>query len=330
VDEHAAAFFLCRAPSGSAEETALVRRFFALDAAQAGVATEANLRRSASWRLLLELVRRTPRAKLENRDTVIRLLQPDLAVLAGAGDGLPLRLRQSLIHWRWVAARTLFERGWTHAFTLAVRLANGERFGLTSGELREELSRRFDDGAEPLTEFDDQMRAGDESAAWLAARFEGGSPRDSLALLLAGLHHATRDRARYGEQDLETLWSAGDVPFKDVAGMFDRAIQRGDPADGLWADVGETSLIEHVRISPRKMSAGLPDSLVVDFDDQRWLVPAKARNVALNPADVYTRLDTALWWAREIGLVTTASGGLNTLTLAGEAICAEWDEVHGA
>lgn len=87
---------------------------------------------------------------------------------------------------------------------------------------------------------------------------------------------------------------------------------------------------EHVRISLRKMSAGLPDSLLLDFDDGRWLVPAKARNVPLYPAGAFTRLDTALWWAREMGLVATTLGDLKVLTPAGDAICAERDEVHGA
>lgn len=330
VDEHAAAFCLCRVPSGSAEETALVRRFFALDAAQAGDATENDLRRSASWRLLLELVRRTPQAKLENRDTIIRLLQPDLAALAGEDDTLSPRLRQSLIHWRWVAARTLMEHGWTHAFMLAFQRLLGTRDGFGSSELRAELGQGFDDTGGLLAEFDAEVRARDESAAWLAERFAGGSSLDGLALLLAGLHHAMRDRARYDDREMDTLWSAGDIPFKDLAGMVDRAIQRGEPASGLWADVGETSLAEHMRISLRKMSTGLPDSLIVDFDDQRWLVPAKARTVPLYPARAYTRLDTALWWAREIGLVTSTPSGVNTLTSAADAICAEWDEVHGA
>jgi hypothetical protein len=222
------------------------------------------------------------------------------------------------------------EHGWTYAFMLAFRRLLATRDGLSSAELLAELGQDFDDGGESLASFDDEVRARDESVAWLTERFAGGSSRDGLALLLAGLHHAIRDRERYGDKELATLWSAGDIPFKDVAGMFDRAIQRREPASALWAAVGDTSLTEHVRSSLRKMSTGLPDSLIVDFDDLRWLVPAKARNVPLYPARAYTRLDTALWWAREIGLVTSAPSGVNTLTSAAVAICAEWDKVHGA
>lgn len=330
VDTHAASFCLCQTPHGSEEETALVHRFFALDDAQINHATEGDLVRSASWRLLLELVRRTPTAKLENQATIIRLLQPDLAALAETTGELPPRLRQSLIHWRWIAARTLFEHGWVQAFILAVRMAGGERHGLTSSELRTALGRGLDVAGVTLDRFDEQVRAEHESASWLEDRFEGSSPRDGLALLLAGLHHGAGDRVRYSDKELETYWSAGDIPFSALEERFAIAVQGGADAARLWAEVGEASLEEHVRISLRKMSAGLPDSLLLDFDGGRWLVPAKARNVPLYPAGAYTRLDTALWWAREMGLVATTLGNLNVLTPAGDAICAEWDEVHGA
>lgn len=330
VDAHAASFCLCQTPRGSEEETALVRRLFALDDAQINHVTEGDLVRSASWRLLLELVRRTPTAKLENQATIIRLLQPDLAALAETTGELPPRLCQSLIHWRWVAARTLFEHGWVQAFILAVRIAGGERLGLTSSELRTELGRGPDVAGVTLDRFDEHVRAEYESASWLKGCFEGSGPRDGLALLLAGLHHAACDRVRYSDKGLETHWSAGDIPFSALEEQFAIAVQRGADASGFWAEVGEASLEEHVRISLRKMSTGLPDSLLLDFDDGRWLVPAKARNVPLYPAGAYTRLDTALWWAREMGLVDTTLGDLNVLTQAGDAICAEWDEVHGA
>src|SRR5262249_18359111 len=162
---------------------------------------------------------------------------------------------------------TLFEHGWTQAFILAVRLAGGERLGLTSSQLRTELGQSQDEAGVPLDAFNEQVRAEEESAPWLNARFDGGSPRDGLALLLAALHHAARDRVRYGKKELETRWSTGDIPFAGFEGRVVAAVQRGVDAAGLWAEVGEASLMEHIRISLRKMSGGLPDSLLLNFDD---------------------------------------------------------------
>jgi len=328
VDRHCSAFCLCQVPQGSPEQQQLTRRFLALDRVSGSALGREERLRSASWRLLLELVRLTPSTSLGGVATMARLLCADLADSEALARPLGQTLRQSLLAWRWVAARTLFERGWTHAFNLAFRAARRSASGLGPEELRALLRERYGAPDELLTERAAEVSAGYDTPAWLTARFSLTHPSDGLSLLLAGLRHAERDRSQQGGEQLDLLWAEGDIPFQEAQMRFTRAAHAQMTAAQLWAEVAEVSLIQHVRISLRKMRAGNPDSLLVDFDDNRWIVPAKAQTAQPFDAGGFSRLDVALRWAQELGLVWLTGPNQFALTPAGEEWRLQWDEVY--
>lgn len=341
VDRYCGAFCLCQVPPGSAEQEQLTKRFLALDLIPRNPREHAGERgeqmRSASWRLVLKLVQLTPSQPLGGLATVVRLLCPDLADPPEGGPGggghemAPL-LRRSLRYWRWVAARTLFEGGWTHAFTSAFRDVLQSTPGLTSDELHTRMCMQYGVSDVLLAELAEQVSEVYDSPAWLIERFSLAKASDTLSLLLAGVRHAERDRDQHHEEheQLAMLWADGDLPFGDAQARFQAAIHNQTAAADVWAAITEEALVQHVCISLRKMRAGNPDSLLVDFDDNRWIVPAKARSARPLEAGAFTRLDIALRWAQELGLVQSRGTDHYTLTHAGERWCAEWDEVCSA
>ena len=328
LDRYCASFCLCQVPHGSTEQEQLTGRFLALDRVDETPLAREEQMRSTSWRLLLELVRLTPSTALGGVATVVRLLCPDLADLEGLACPLGSALRQCLLYWRWVAARTLYERGWTYAFTSAFRELLQSKSGLASHELRERVRERYRVPDEFLEELSERVGEGYDRPEWLTERFSLANAGDGLSLLLAGLRHAKQDRDLNDDEELKSRWTGGDIPFSDAHTPFTDALHNRAMAAAVWAEVAEETLIQHVRISLRKMSAGNPDTLLVDFDDNRWMVPAKARNAQPLEAGGSTRLDIALRWAQELGLVQLIGADQYALTRAGEGWCEQWDEVY--
>jgi hypothetical protein len=120
------------------------------------------------------------------------------------------------------------------------------------------------------------------------------------------------------------------VPFEAIHRSLEHRLSDGSPAAVLWAQWGEDSLAQHVRNSLQKMRSGdNPDSLLCDYDGGVWRVPGKVGNARPNPAGAGSRLDIALSWARQLGLIAADSAGGLSLTGAGEAYRARWDEEHG-
>lgn len=329
VDRYCAALCLCQVPWGSPEQEHLTRRFLALDRVHENPREQEGERmRSASWRLLLELVRLTPSAPLGGVATMVRLLCPDLADPDEVACPLGPVLRQNLFYWRWIAARTLFERGWTHAFTSAFHLVLRSTSGLASSALCELVRAQYGEPDVLLADLAEQVGAGYDMPAWLLERFSLAHASDGLSLLLAGVHHAERDRALHTDERLEMRWTGGDIPFSRAHLRFQGALHDQATAADVWTEVAEAALVQHVRISLHKMRTGNPDSLLLDFDDNRWIVPAKARTAQPFDAGGFTRMDIALRWAQELGLVRVRGTDQYALTPAGEGWCEQWDEAY--
>jgi hypothetical protein len=96
----------------------------------------------------------------------------------------------------------------------------------------------------------------------------------------------------------------------------------------LWAEIAEEGLMQHFQIALRKMSSGNPDSLLVDFDAGQWRIPEKALDIIPGPANGSTRLDVALGWAQQLGLVEPTGNDSFTLTETGLHSRIDWDQEH--
>jgi len=120
VEAAAPAFCLCTVPDGSLEQAELIRRLFILDRVSGEQLGRDEEARSTSWRFVLELVRQSPGEQLVGEKLMIRLLRPDLLSLSFT----PV-LRHCFFLWRWVAARTFFERGWTKLFRRTLQILRG-------------------------------------------------------------------------------------------------------------------------------------------------------------------------------------------------------------
>lgn len=329
VDAEADSFCLCQVPAGSKEQEELARvlmglgKSFPLPTFAENENVDRLAYRSVSWRLALELVNLSPGRVLADYHLMARLLEPDLLEAA-----MHSCLRACLYCWRWVAARTFFELAWTLLFSSTLSIVKNAPHGLTSADLHEEVGRTF--GGEWLRETMDQTlgaaRAHAEEAEWLEARFESDNPRDLLLAMCAGVMAANRDRTG-GSGLLGTLWQERAIPFAVEHERLSKSAARSQLASEYWGELGEQTLVQHVRGALRRMSSGNPDSLHVDFDNGRWMVPAKAINWNPQPAGGSSRLDVALGWARQMGLVEASGPGLQ-LTVFGRHCCNEWDREH--
>jgi hypothetical protein len=333
IDQVADAFCLCSIPTGTAEQAELVRLLFAFSDevtvptfADDEVVDPISLR-STSWRLLLEIVARSPGRPLGRLATISRLLEPDLI-----GDTLPVALRPCAFAWRWIAARTIFELGWTRAFTRAVGLVRAAREGLSPGELGDRLREYVEaqPGDEPLAELAADAQTGWLHSDWTAEHWSGYHPRSAMRCLAAGLAAANSDRG-VGPAILQTLWGGRGHPvaFAVEYERCQRLIADGRSAADLWEDIGQEALVQHVRASLRKMSQGNPDSRLVDVERGRWIVPGPSALASLPYlAGADSRLDVALRWAAQLGLVTGA-GDRWMLTPTGEETRNRWDQEYG-
>ena len=329
VEAAAPAFCLCTVPNGSLEQAELIRRLFILDRASGEPLGRDEEARSTSWRFVLDLVCHSPGEQLVSERLMIRLLRPDLLSLSFS----PV-LRRCLFLWRWVAARTFFERGWTQLFRRTLQILRGASNGLTREDLRSEMKRSYlaSSPAEQLSALVDEAYASCDSPMWLSARFSSSQPRDFLLSLLAGFICAKRDLENADVKDLEVLWSGGNISLGAQLERLECGINDSEAAHVFWGALAEESLIQHIRSSLRKMSAGNPDSLLVDFDAGRWSVPnkaVKAIDFGLGIAEGSSRLDIALGWAEQLNLIK-AQEHAYMLTPGGEECRQRWDKEYGS
>lgn len=326
VEAACAAFCLCRVPDGSAEQRELIRLLFALDRDvpapefREGPTTPAL--RSASWGFTLELVALSPGRELSDAALMNRLLEPDIV------GAMPLQsLHQCLLVWRWVAARAFFERGWTIVFNSALNRLKGEREGLERREFLDACARRYLDGQvdEPVAQLVAEVNEHLRDPGWLRSLHVRRGRRDALLLVIAGVECARSDEARPSVPVLASLYTGRGIPFGPEGARIQRLVSEGRTASDYWAELSEDTLVQHVHIALRKMSAGNPDSLHVDFDAARWCMPTKTLSwPAPQLAGGGSRLDVAISWGVQLGLVEAQDAGAYALTPLGEQTRQAW------
>jgi hypothetical protein len=334
VDKIASAFCLCNIPERSTEQRELIRILFAQQKElhlsdtfrdEETLASYSQTYRSLAWRFLLELVFNSGGNHLVNHYTLVYILTHDFARLT---ENPALRL--SLQTWRWIAARTFFERGWTQIFAQTINVLKQASYGLSSKDLQHKLQEDYlaihED--KPINSLREEVEKNYLSSDWLIERFEGKQYRDFLLCICIGMLIADNDKHTNAVPILEKLWERGPIPFSHEYIRFESSILNDGREHLLWTKFAEESLIQHTHIALRKMSDGNPDSLLVDFDAGQWKIPEKALNVIPTSADGFTRLDIALRWGQQLGLVEATSTRGFTLTELGLDCCIEWDQEH--
>ncbi len=334
VDKIAPAFCLCKIPEESAEQQTLMQILFALGKKlqlpssfedEEALVSQSQACRSMAWRFLLELVLDSDNKRLGTHYTLVYLLTNEFVPPTEHPS-----LQFCLQIWRWIAARTFFERGWTQIFAQILQVLRQEREGLSRKELQQRMQEDYlaNHQDEPITGLIQEVEANCNSAEWLLERFDGKLYRDFLLCIYLGLFMAVEDKKRYGTPILRNLWEREPVPLSREYTRFENGIRNNNRTSTLWAEIGEESLIQHFQIALRKMSSGNPDTLLVDCDNGQWRVPEKAPDQYLRSAEGSTRLDIGLQWAQQLGLIEITGQGGFSLTEVGLHCCVEWDQEH--
>lgn len=320
----AGSFCLCTVPTGSAEQRALIELLLGLGG-EAGPAPDLDTVRDpdsvrvASWRLLLEVVKRSEGRVLTEHSLMARLLEPEMAM-----SELPTSLRRVLLLWRWVAARSLFERGWTQAFEAALSAVRDASDGLTDEELLGHVKGKYG-VTEPISDLFDESEQNWTGGQWLVDRFESLSPRDSVLLMISGLELSGCLLTTNAPKRLLDFDGTGDIPSRSerdrARAMRDKALN----ADEYWSQTAHAALVAHVEITFNKMAAGNPDSLHVEYERGRWIVPPGRYHWAQIPARGSSRFDVGLGWLEQLGLVDRNADGSAFLTRLGRETVNRWD-----
>jgi len=121
---------------------------------------------------------------------------------------------------------------------------------------------------------------------------------------------------------------AGKIPFISEYKRLLTALGKHLNASDFWAETSIETLVNHVCISLRKMRQGNPDTLHVDFENGRWLVPTKALALNPRPASSDSRLDIALGWAQQLGLLKSSEDNSLELTVLGRRVRGRWDGIY--
>jgi hypothetical protein len=263
--------------------------------------------------------------RLGNHHSLIYLLTYDF-VLSAEHPALQLSLQS----WRWIAARTFFERGWTQIFAKAIQVLQQSRDRLSRRGLQEKLQEDYltKHQDEPIDSLIQEVKDNYHLSEWLLARFEGRRNRDFLICIYLGLLVASEGKNRIRIPILEKLWKRNPIPFSREFERFVEGVRKNITSSMLWVEIAEESLVQHFQIALRKMSSGNPDSLLVDFDSGQWRTPEKALDIIPGIANGYTRLDIGLGWAMQLGLIEQTDSDTFTLTELGLQSCMDWDEEH--
>ena len=248
-----------------------------------------------------------------------RLLEPDVLRMTVSSP-----VRKALLLWRWVAARAFFERGWTQIFSRAFGVLKGQPEGMWSAHLRSEMRDLYPD-EQTVESLSQEVKEGICRSGWLTERFRSGNPKDSLLLLIAGLTAAQLDEIEEPDLDISQLGDNGAITVSEESERYKSF--SGKICRDFWADTAIKTLLNHFRQGLKKLHRGNPDSLYVDYENGRWVVPVKAirRNPGSSLAD--SRLDVALAWCTQLGIADRADQGFK-LTLLGEQLKSRWDEAY--
>ncbi|WP_338256648.1 hypothetical protein [Dictyobacter halimunensis] len=333
IDE---AFCLCSIPDNSPEQAELIRVLFAQGrplqlsspfASDNEMIKHTTSYRSLAWRFVLELINHSQGQPLGNYLTLVNLLDSHVAMV----NRHPV-LNDEMIAWRWVAARTFFERGWTGVFQKSIEILKQKYFGLDADEFTDQMRRFY------LGQQDDETQENETvESLWqeieeniynnrdrLKELSKSEQPRDYLLCILFALYTTKRDQEAHHSSFLGRLWSANPIPFSNET----LKVGQKHKACEMWSEIAEKSLMEHFSISLRKMSDGNPDSLIVDFDAGKWRIRDRAFDTQIALADGSTRLDVALSWALQLGLAKKSSTSAFELTPTGRQCCIDWDHDH--
>jgi hypothetical protein len=334
VDKTAPAFCICSVPDGSAEQQALIQILFAMGEKlqlpsyfedEETFVLHSQACRSLAWRFLLELVFYVENKPLGDHYTLVHLLNHDFVSPAQHPN-----LRIALLAWRWIAARTFLERGWTQIFARTIQVLKQQRAGLSRVDLRQKMQEDYlkEHQDEPIVQLVQEVEANCNSPEWLIARFDGKLKRDFLLCICIALTVALKDKQRFAASILEKLWGRDPITFSREYRRLAEGIRNNINASMQWAEIAEEGLVQHFQIALRKMSSGNPDSLLVDFDAGQWRIPEKALDIIPGAANGSTRLDVALGWAQQLGLVEPTGTDSFTLTEAGLQSRIDWDQEH--
>jgi hypothetical protein len=323
------AFCLC-IPNGSPEQQELINLLFGLKRrdecpqfSEEGIAGSGI--RVASWRLLLEIVVASPDRPLWGEHLMGRILENDMLDLS-----LAKPLQETLLIWRWIASRSFYERGWTILFNNTFKILRGERDGLSRESLCILMNNRYtsnhpnDDLNKLIRTVKSNLRSGD----WYVERFQRSQPMDCLQMMVAGLLATEADRNSLDSSILKALYKSGAISFASEQKRLSIALEGHLKAGDFWGGTSIETLVHHVRISLHKIRQGNPDTLHVDFERGRWIVPAKALGWNPLPSSASSRLDVAIGWGEQLGLLTRNELGALKLTLLGQRVRHRWDEVY--
>jgi hypothetical protein len=291
LSDIAETFCLCRVPDGSDEQEALMSLLFGLRAVEAPPEfSKSNLTengiRVASWRMLLEIIAMSPQRELTGEFLMARLLEQDVLEMQVSPP-----VRKVLLLWRWVAARAFFERGWTQIFRQTFRELKKWPLGIDDDDLRSNMRAIYSED-QTLNSLSQEVNGSLYATGWLTDRFRAGSPRDSLLLLVAGIIAAANDERLDPALDVGQLSDIGEVRTSSEKVRYVTSLE--EPCREYWADTVMGTLSNHFRVGLRKLRRGNPDSLYVDYENGRWMVPTKALRRDPGPSLASGRLDVAL------------------------------------
>jgi hypothetical protein len=331
LDAITGALCLCSVPEGSEEQRALTDLLFGLNISVAkpnfdDYSWALDGARVASWRLALDIIKCSPGRRLDNHNLMARILEPDVLNLT-----LPPTLHNALLLWRWVAARVLFERGWTSIFNLAFDVVRSARWGLSSSELIDGTRQRYVAlfGKDKLKDVYDEVKKNCLSGNWIAQKFASATLRDCLLLMICGASISADDLQKTQMKGLRAIDSEKDIPFNTERNRIDKSLQEDRLAADYLAEVASEALRQHIRIALRKMAQGNPDTQHVDYEDGIWIVPPGRNSWDPRRATGFSRLDIAIGWLRQLGLVK-GNAESYVLTMYGENVRNRWDGVYAA
>lgn len=281
--------------------------------------------RVASWRLLLEVIDRSGERSLYEHYLMGRLLEADLV-----GMDTIQTLRDTLFFWRWVAARSFFELGWTIAFNQAFDVLRSSPYGLSHNELLELVKGRYyaDFGRDELADLVKQAEANQSSGVWMATKFDAPTVRDCVLLMICGVLESGEDLSRSNLKMLSIIDSERQIPLQIERERIKQGLHKGLRAAEYWAEITSETLVQHTRIALRKMAQGLPDTQHVEFEDGRWKVPPGRDYWTPRPSTGFSRLDIALGWLYQLGLANVYEDGSYSLTEYGKNVRRSWNKVY--
>lgn len=327
-------FCLCSVPLDSDEQISLVNLLFGMTGGIIKPNFTGDYRnwgsdgsRITSWRLLTEIIYRSSGRVLDAQHMMARLLEPDLIKVP-----LPKLLTESYLLWRWVASRSLFERGWTNAFIQAFEIIRSQKYGLTAGDLLVAMRDKYivDHNKKSITDIFNEVKDNYGSAEWIINKFDTPTPENCIKLMITGSMLSGEDITNSKFQALDIIDSSQDIPFKTERERLYLDKINSQLAADYWANISLESIIQHTYIALVKMAQGNPDTQHVEYEDGRWVVPPK-RDI-WNPrlSEGTSRLDIALRWLQQLRIIVRCDDDSFKLTNYGEEVRKLWDEVYSS